>query len=302
MRFPIKLDSSNTILCSELTLLEYKEILKVIYGDEPCKETFIETITALLAQVSNRDQEFYKQLNIIELLLILIKLRVQSMGDSTTVNLKKQENQTSLELRLDWMAEDLEMFNSQFVAKRIEQKAFDIILAPPSITKLQESVEDEYLYFIKAVYIKESKTLVPVLDNASAKAFFEKLPAKVAASVIGYFEAFVKELKNVNFLSRYGIVEQALLFIPSIDSLLWFAKLMYTESLESFYENIFYLSYYGHMDGKFLNSCTPGEYIYFAKKLQEILAQQKSTHPIDNQNVHGDENLPEELQDDEENS
>jgi hypothetical protein len=298
MRFPIKLHA-DTVHCTELNLLHYKQILKIIYGDEPSKDIFVETIAELLASISDKPQSYFKELDVIQLMVVLIALRIQSMGDSTTVNLKQEKEQTSLELRLDWIVEELIEFCSSFLEFKIEHSSFDIILSPPSLTRLQEKVEDEYLYFIKGVFIKTNNTYVPMIDNNCAKAFFEKLPAKTAASIIGYFETFVSSLKQVNFLLRYGITDQILMFIPSIDSVIWFLKLMFNESIDSFYDNTFYLSYYGHMSGNFLQTCTPGEYVYFAKKLQEVLSQQKGTVQAD-EPTHGNDNLPEDLQDEDE--
>ena len=297
MKFAIDL-AWDKLLCSELSLKDYKEILKVIYGDEPSKEIFLETITDLLSILTNKEQDYFKNLNIFQLLIVLIDIRIQSMGDTTNIVLTKDGNKKTLELRLDWIKEDLASVVEIFDCHIIEQKTFEVVLGLPSAKRLFHPISDEYLYFIKAVRVKETDAYYPILDNETAKSFFEKLPAKTAASIISYFEEFVLGLKKVNFLSRYNIDDQVLFFIPSVDSLIWFLKIMFNESIETFYENIFYLSYYGHMDGRYLNECTPGEYTYFAKKLQEMLANQKSTQPFDDVVEDTDANLPDDLQDD----
>ncbi len=55
---------------------------------------------------------------------------------------------------------------------------------------------------------------------------------------------------------------------------MWFVKLFFSEPLNTLYDNIFYLSYKANMNSEYIESCTPGEYIYFIKKLEQILHEQ----------------------------
>tara|TARA_R110000868_G_scaffold302194_1_gene562707 strand:- start:180 stop:1088 length:909 start_codon:yes stop_codon:yes gene_type:complete len=296
MIFPINLLKTK-LLCSELSLKDYKEILKITYGDEPSVPIFIETITSILSRLTNTDQSFFKELNIIELLIVLIELRIQSMGDAVTITLKEESANTSLELRLDWIKEDLLLVCNQFNDHTIQQNNFNITLSPPSIEKLLESTDEEYLYFIKKVLNKNNDQSIVTSNVNLAKMFFDKLSARTAANIIKYFENFVTTLKNSNFLSRYGIEKQILVFIPTIESLMWFVKLLFNESIDSFYDNIFYLSHYGHLNSSYIEQCTPGEYIYFTKKLQQVLNQQKGTEENETSFPADSNNLPEDLQD-----
>ena len=296
MKFPIHL-SDRKLICSEMTLKEYKDILKVTYGEDPNKEIFLETITSVLANLTNTSQEFFRELSAIELLIALLAIRIQSMGDVTTVTLKRNETVASLDLRLDWIKEDLEGINNTFCNFAVPESNYTLFLSPPSLSRLAEPLaEDEFLYFIKGVTFNETQKVL-VDDNVKAKALFRQLPARTSAKIFNYFQDFIHTIKNTNFLARYGTDDQALIFVPSTESIMWFAKLMFNESLETFFDNIFYLSHHSHLNSAYLDGCSPGEYMYLSRKLQEVLSQNKSTQPGDDFAGSTDDNLPEDLRD-----
>ena len=296
MKFPIRL-SDRTLVCSELTLKEYKDILKVTYGDEPDKEVFLETVTSILSSLTSTPQEFFKELSAVELLILLITIRVQSMGEVTTVTIKRDNTTASLDLRLDWIKEDLEEIGNTFHNFAVPENNYTLFLSPPSLSRLAEPLaEDEFLYFIKEVTFNETQK-APIDTNGKARALFRQLPARTSTKIFSYFHDFVHTIKNTNFLARYGIEDQTLTFVPSVESVMWFMKLMYNESLESFFDNVFYLSHHSHLNSAYLETCSPGEYMYLSRKLQEVLTQGKNTQPGDDFSGSVEDHLPEDLQD-----
>jgi hypothetical protein len=52
-------------------------------------------------------------------------------------------------------------------------------------------------------------------------------------------------------------------------------KLVYNTSLESVYEFMFALSKLAYFSCSFLDNCSPGEFYFFTKKLEEINAKQQ---------------------------
>jgi hypothetical protein len=124
--------------------------------------------------------------------------------------------------------------------------------------------------------IKINDRVLVIETNEEAKNITERLPIKVTFAIIEHFEKIIKELKNLNFLKRYKITEHNLGFIPSNDSLLWFTKLIFNESLESFYDNIFYLAKLANISPSYTESCSVGEYFVYTGTLQRTLAQQNS--------------------------
>ena len=93
--------SSSELICSELTVADYKQILKCSFGDEPDIELFSETICDVIGKLTNKSSDFIKSLPLSDVLCILIDLRLKSMGDVVTVSLKNEDNTVFLDLNLN---------------------------------------------------------------------------------------------------------------------------------------------------------------------------------------------------------
>ena len=98
------------LICSELTVAEYKQILKCSFGDEPNLHVFSETICTVLGNLTNKPSSFFKNLPITDVLLVLIDLRLKSMGDLVTVSLNNDKIQRSIDLNLTLLKEDVQQF------------------------------------------------------------------------------------------------------------------------------------------------------------------------------------------------
>lgn len=276
MNFFAELTKKEKICCSELKVEDYKELLKCSYGDEPNIEIFIDTLTSIFAKLSNRPQNYFKQnLSIFDLFLMLLEIRIHSLGDSIEIIVTKDEKQASLELKLDCIKQDIKTFLNTVLNERIQQNYISINFDCPSIEKLQQQTEEQYLYFLKSSSIQDRPS-VAIDSIDKAKVLFNKLNPKTAQKIIETFEDFVRKLNQVNFLSRYGIEDQKLVFLPSIESLLWFTKLLFNEQLDTFYDNLFYLSHLGHISLDYIEKCSAGEYTYFVRKLEQTLNQKAS--------------------------
>jgi hypothetical protein len=287
--------SSHKLVCSELTVADYKQILKCSFGDEPDFELFSETICDVIGKLTNKPAEFVKSLPMSDVLCILIDLRLKSMGDVVTVSVKSEEKQMSLDLNLSTIKEDIKQFYKPFCCSKITQKDLEIVLSVPSIEMLSTKTDDEYLYFIKSVLLKKSAFEISNIEEASA--LFEKISAKVASQIISHCRQFIESVKELNLLARYEGIEQKLGFVPTIENLLWFVKLLFNEPLDAFYDNIFYLSKHVNMTPQYIESCTPGEYIYFTKKLEASIAAQNQGNGQQTDYQQSSEGFPEDLQD-----
>lgn len=273
MNFFAETTRKEKISCSELKVQDYKEILKCSYGDEPNKEIFIETLTSIFAKLSNKPQEYFKEeLSIFDLFLMLLDIRIHSLGDAITIVVTKDNNQASLELRLDWIKEDIKTLLNTVFEERIQQNHISVEFGCPTLKKLEIDTDEQYLYFLKSSTISE-RSVVEIETIEKAKALFDKLNPKAAQKIIDVFENFVRQLNKTNFLTRYGIEDQKLVFLPSVESLLWFTKLLFNEELDTFYDNLFYLSHLGHLSLDYIEKCSAGEYTYFVRKLEQTLNQ-----------------------------
>ena len=68
MKFVVETTTAK-ILCSELTIEHYKELLKCSFGDEPDIYTFCETICEVFANLTNKPIEYFYNLNLLDLML-----------------------------------------------------------------------------------------------------------------------------------------------------------------------------------------------------------------------------------------
>jgi hypothetical protein len=287
--------SSHKLVCSELTVADYKQILKCSFGDEPDLELFSETICDVIGKLTNKSSEFVKSLPMSDVLCILIDLRLKSMGDVVTVSVKSEEKQMSLDLNLSTIKEDIKQFYKPFCCSKITQKDLEIVLSVPSFEMLSTKTDDEYLYFIKSVLLKKSTFEISNIEEASA--LFEKISAKAASQIISHCRQFIESVKELNLLARYEGIEQKLGFVPTIENLLWFVKLLFNEPLDAFYDNIFYLAKHVNMTPQYIESCTPGEYIYFTKKLEASIAAQNQGNQQQSNFDQSSDGFPEDLRD-----
>jgi hypothetical protein len=285
--------SKDTLICSELQVKDYKELLKCTYGDDVNHLIFIETISEVFSKVANKPTDFFKKANVIDLFCLLLDVRINSLGDICKVVITKDEKKMNLELRLDFIRDDLKnLFN--VLSTTIEQNNIKVVFECPSVERLLQNASEEYLYFIKGSYINKdnSTKFIEITTNDHAQMFFEKLSPKVSLQIIEQFESFVKSAAGINFLSRYGIEDQTLNFLPSLSSLIWFTKLIFNESLESFYDNLFYLSHHGHMNAEYIENSAVGEYNYFVTCLKNTLSPKEASQEQTEEDFLPDEEDP----------
>lgn len=289
MKFVSKL-STEIVLCDELKVKLYKELLKCSYGDEPNKMVFIETLYEILSSATNKPLEYFKKLNIIDLFCLLLDTRINSQGDICKVVITKNDKQMNLELNLSHIRNEIADVVTKLSDANIVQNDMEVVFECPSLERSCQEAEEEYLYFIKGIRVNVNGEIkfASIISNEQAKLLFEKVSPKVSLQIIERFRKSIDVISNANFLSRYGLTEQKLVFFPSIDSFIWFTKLIFNESLETFYDNLFYLSHLGHMSTEYIENANVGEYNYFVSCLQRTLAA-KTPSPEPEANDHDDE-------------
>ncbi len=275
--------SKDTLICSELQVKDYKQILKCTFGDTPDKTIFIETVCRMLSKVTDKPLEYVKQLNIIDFFCLLLDIRANSLGNCSLV-LTQNNQKYNIELDLIKVKEETSRLFQQLTTT-IKHSNLEVSFECPSIERLMQNTKEDYLSYIKSSCItkKRKKCFAVITTNEQAEMFFDALPPKVSLEIIENFNKFVESITKMNYLSRYGFNEQQLVFLPSIDSLLWFAKLLFNEPLNSLYDNIFYLSYSGKMNAEYVENLSVGEYNYFVGLLRQVLASKNSPPGENNQ-------------------
>lgn len=276
MKFVIE-TLSDKFLCSELNVKQYKELLKCSFGDDPDKFIFCETVCELISELTNVPIDKVKEFSIVDIMLFVLQLRTNSQGNSINIVVTKDEKQMTLPLDLNYIKTSI----SDFYKERqtvISDNNIQIVLNPCSINRFLDSVDGEYLYFFDKVVINNKE--FKIKTNKEASEVFDKLPPKLSLQIIEWFKEFAMKCSSTNFLAKYE-VEQNLSFLPSIDSLIWYTKLIFNESLDTFYTNLFYLSHLGHIDLSYVEALSPGEYTFMVKKLEASLSRNSPSSNVE---------------------
>lgn len=289
MVFAIQLNQQCTLHCSELKVKHYKEILKATYGEDNDETSVVQTLSIVLSSIIDKPKEYFlNELSIFELLYLVIELRNQSLGNELGLTIKDKKTVT---LNLQIVLNDLKEFCKKYNNKFIEETNIKLQFGLPSANRLMNSTEEESNYFLKSVIVaSEKETATNISSNEEAKEILNTVSAKLVIKFQEAFNEFITDLNQIDFLKRYK-VDTVLGFVPTIANLIWFIKLIFNESLEVFYSNLFYLAKLGNMNPEYIENCAPGEYIYFVKQLEQSLS---SNNRSDNhEDLPTDEGEPE---------
>lgn len=253
----------------------YKDLLKCTFGDEPSVECFVETLYDILFRLSSNNKEHFRSLSVYQLFQLLTELRVQAFGNECVVQVTKDETKCSLYLDLLNVTKEVKEVIDPFEESFIEEDNIRVNFGTPTVSRLIDKPEEDYICFIKSITAKGKTILVE--DNDSARILIDKLSPRFVLKVIDHCSKFAKDLTDLNLLAAYGITDQKLFFVPTVDNLLWYSKLYFSEPLDTFYENLFFLAHHGKIDASYIETCTPGEYIFLAKKLAATLKERNTS-------------------------
>lgn len=271
MKIECKL-TRETIFFSELSVKDYKNFLKETFGDDPKPGPFMDIVYTLLQKVTDKPLEYIKNLSAIDLLCLLIEVRINSVGDVCDIVLKKpaQDKPDKLQLNMDGLKEDLVLID-QYVSRVIQADNIIISFGCPSLQRIATAT-DEYISFINKVVVRDKQ--LDIKTNEQAELVFNSLSPKLSLEIIETYKQIADTFANFNLLERYNIFEPTINFIPTANHVVWLIKLLFGESLETFYTTFFHMCYTGHMSAEYLESITVGEYKYFVNCLKNVIAAQ----------------------------
>lgn len=266
--------STETIICKELSVKDYKYLLKGLFGEEVDQFAFVESICETLRSSTGLSAEYFKEMDLVDLFCLLLDLRINSLGDVCAINVTSEEKKLKIELNLDLIKRSI-LSLSKKTKQTICINDLSIELQYPSIVKSQNVIlDEEYLGFIKSATFKG--ITVNIKTTEESKFLFESLPVKVSFKIIERVQEMYKQVLSLNFLAPYRVPNVHLNFNPTLLNLIWYTKLLYEEPLDVFYKNFFYMSYYGHMNASYLENISIGEYNYFVNCLKGALNPEKS--------------------------
>jgi len=269
--------------CPELRVTEYKDLLKSTLGDDINPTEFISYFIKLISNLSNKPIEFFEKLTMLDLFLLLLQMRVHTLGNTSHLILKPKEDQAkdiNLHLNLQRVIEDL-MIDVQPTV--VELGEIHLTVWFPNLKTIDKN---NVISHIKSCSVENNK--IDIADIKVAEEIYKRLPAQLAIKLQKAVNDLYQTLFDMNFLSLYeGCDDHSLGFDLQPETFLWYCKLLFNEPLDVFLDNMFYLTYYGRFNTDYLEkSCAPGEYIYYTKKLQQELAS-KTKDNTDTTSHHG---------------
>ena len=278
MKFVSKL-SKTSLVCSELQVKDYKELMKCLMGDEPDLTIFVETVCDVLSNTTNKPVSFIKSLSVIDILCLLTDVRHNSLGSCNLV-ITQGDQKFNLELNLEKAKASISTL-FEHCAEKILFNNLQVNIKVPSLERLLEEHEESYLPYIDSCAF-ETMGLFEITTNEQAKRVFDMFPPKLSLNIIKKFTQVLDKLCGVNLLKDYPFISQELFVLPTIEFLIWFSKLLFGENLATFYENIFGLCYSGKMNAQYIETLSVGEYNYFVGLLRQTTSSRNSSNNDDN--------------------
>lgn len=262
-KFTIKIPFLKGVYCYELTVKQYKILLKSLFTEE-LDDVFLLNINNILTKVTTLTNEDLLKLNFVQYFALFVFLRATSFGSelSLIINDNKKVN---LDVNLNKTLNNLSSC-LQLEEKDITENDITITVGFPNIKTLIESGLD-LVNFIKKITVKNITTS----NINDYNIILNKLKPKHINLVNQYYSKAIKNLQTLLFFKsteeKYNIP-----FISTPEEILYLLKLLFGENLINIYDDIFYLSKHINMSAEYLESCTPGEFKIFAKNLEEMLS------------------------------
>jgi hypothetical protein len=277
--------SNKTLYCKELRVKQHKVILKSLLGDAPDYESAFYNISNILAELTDLKIDEIHQLNIIDFFLLLFEVRSLSIGSSIAAE-TTGEKVIKLKLNITKFSECLKNIN---VKDLLQTETVDDINIEYKLPTIQDIVnidinsqETIYKLFVKALTVKDLYIDLTGIDSNAHIKILDYLPAKITSHFNKRSQSLISKFNNINLLSYLpGLKNRQLIFNFNINNLGSILKLLFGEQLLTLYSNIFTLCNQGNLTPEYIENCTPGEYILFVKKIEEINQISKASLPLD---------------------
>lgn len=276
----------------ELLVKDYKELLKTTYGPEVDAQVFLANFNNLfkgLIQTKEREDFDVLNLSVEQLLLFLFDLRINTLGPTCKLVLTEKtkedkERKSNVFFNLEHAKEDIKNHLNRFFVKRIEYNDLTIELGSPSLRRILESNVnphnyENYFLCVKGGHLKSKTMTLNVSSNDLAKTLLETLPVALTSEIISFYKNYLSSTTEINFLSLYDDTDKTFLGVQlTLEAIIYYTKLFFSEDLDVFYNNVFFISKLANINLSYLETeCTPGEYLYFTRKLISSSDKQKNS-------------------------
>lgn len=289
----------------ELNFKEYRTINKCLLGDKFDINTIFLNVNEILTNciLQDKKENIILNLNYIDYIIFLLLIRTVSLGNSVRLNVKNSKiNDLTIDIDLSSIIELLQKidYSKILTPSQFETPNTLITYQLPTIANLilfSEQIDDSfYNFFIKEITVENKTIPFNKLSLTDQNTILKQIPAKYFTDITKKVQNIVNIFNNVNFFASVydeELFNTNLPLIPNAEGICFIIKLLFNTDLDALYGNIFALINASHFSGEYLDSCTPGEFYVFCKKLELYIKEQNkqstSSNTLTNQFV---DNLP----------
>lgn len=288
-------DFASKILDNEISVKQYKFILKTLWPAEPPPEPTIKKLCFVLSEITQTPVSYFESLTFLDIFLLFVVMRIYCFGPSLELSFTThEEKKAKITLNLAKTIDSLKEIQSKHCTPKIIKNGdFTLTAELPSIKRMLEKKDADPLYslFLTSITLQSCENDLRIDNNSLAQSVIDRLPPKITQELSNNARHFLQDIQHINLFSGYDTNESLLLSF-NVESLIQITKLLFSEPLNTFYDNLFYLAHFGNMNPEFIERCTVGEYIYFINLLTATIEQKNSQQTQDAPFSESDFQLP----------
>lgn len=266
----------------ELTLNQYRQLLKCFIGDEiDCRFIFSNT-NNILQTLTKLSEKEIKELSFVDYFLLLFNIRQISIGDIVSLYVfDNEQKQLKVELRIQNLINEIKNNKLNELLHWEVTDIGEIYYRLPTVEEIHylENTTDSSIYTFFLQKIKFSNTEIN-LENFSfeeKERIVQKIPVKAMTCLTKRTQELINFFNSVNLLNTINTstFDKTLPFTLNSEILGFVYKLVYNTNLENIYDCMFALAKAANFSCEFLDNCSPGEFYLFVKKLEQLNTQQQ---------------------------
>jgi len=278
----------------ELDLKQYRQLLKCFLGDEVYADLIFNNTDNIIKELTSLSYKQINNLNFLDYCLLLFNIRQVSIGDTVTLYAEDvEQKQLKIDLRISKVIEqvaDKKIINL-LTPETIDQYYIEYKL--PSIREVlilekEKDLYSVYTFFLKTIKFSNHTINLEDYTLKEREEIVQKIPVKVMTTLTKRAHSIFQHCNKINILESLNnnLFDKKLFLTLNSQIIAFIIKLIYNTSLESIYELMFALSKAANFSCSFLDNCSPGEFYFFTKKLEEISAKQQES------NISSENGLP----------
>jgi hypothetical protein len=276
----------------ELDLKQYRQLLKCFLGDEVYADLIFNNTDNIIKELTSLSYKQIANLNFLDYCLLLFNIRQVSIGDTVSLYAEDvEQKQLKIDLRISKVIEQVtdKKIIDLLVPETIDQCYIEYRL--PSVREIlilekEKDIYSFYTFFLKTIKFSSSTIDLEDYTFKEREEIIQKIPVKVMTGLTKRTHTIVEHCNRINLLQSLNskTFDKKLYLTLNSQIIAFVIKLIYNTSLESIYELMFALSKAANFSGTFLDDCSPGEFYFFTKKLEEISAKQQESNNLNAEN------------------